>query len=206
MLVLPIPMIPRTALAMILVAVAHAAFARNPTTPTSPSGSADSTARTGTNSQQGPCGVAAPPRPGPRKTGFDAGTEQSTGLGLGAELAPLGMLDLGANQRTRINAIQRELCVKNVDFATRIAASKGELRQLYAAGTRDTAAIDRQYERLFALQRQAIEADIDAFERIKSELTTEQRAALEQYSRGPAGIAPPGAPGPRAGDRKGAGK
>lgn len=138
--------------------------------------------------------------------GFGESADQPIGLGLSIELAPLGMLALDTNQRTRINAIQRGLCVKHFDLATRIAEGKAELRQLYAAGQRDAGAIDRQYDKLFALQRQAIEADIDAFERIKSELTTEQRAALEQFPRGPAGMVSPGVPGPRAGDQDGSGK
>lgn len=150
--------------------------------------------------------MAVPPRPGARRAGFSDGPEQSIGLGLSVELAPLGMLGLDANQRTRINAIQRELCVRHFELASRIAASKAELRQLYAADQRDTAAIDRQYEKLFVLERQAIEADIDAFERIRTELTAEQRAALVQFRPGPAGIVPATDPKSRGDDARGTAK
>lgn len=191
---LPISKTPRFVLAALLFAGAQVAIAQKSTTPAT------------LGPESGPCGTATPAGPGMRSSRFGYGSENPLGLELGADLAPLGMLNLNANQRTRINAIQRGLCVTHYDLASRIAVNKAELRRLYAADQRDAPAIDRQYENLFALQRQAIEADIDAFERIMNELTAEQRAALTQFRPGPAGIVPVVDPKSRDDDANGAGK
>lgn len=202
MLIIPTPTIPRAALAVLLFAVTQSALAQNSTTPTPPVPDLDPHASASISAQQDPCGRTMSARPGAFRARFGNGPEQSIGLDLRADLVPLGMLSLNSDQRARISAIQGDLCTRHFDLANRIAMSKGELRKLYAAEQRDTPAIDRTYKELFSLQRQAIEAEIDAHERIKAVLTPEQRAALNQFPRGPAGIGPTGEPNSRTGERR----
>jgi len=114
----------------------------------------------------------------------------SDGFGMAGNLAPLGMLALSADQRAGINKIQEELCKKKLDLADQLAGNQAELRALYAADSRDAKTIDRQYEKLFALNRKAIEADVDAADRIEALLSPEQRDRLKQLSQPPGGAAP----------------
>lgn len=92
-------------------------------------------------------------------------------------------LDLNDDQRSKINKLSDEL--KHNDWATEglIMDESAKLRDLYAADKRDPAAIGKEYQKIFDLQRKKIEAMITAQNRIEEILTPEQRAKLKDLRR-----------------------
>ena len=88
-------------------------------------------------------------------------------------------LDLNDEQRSKINKLSDEL--KHNNWATKglIMDESAKLRDLYAADKRDPAAIGKEYQKIFDLQRQMIEAMITTQNRVEELLTPEQRTQLK---------------------------
>lgn len=89
-------------------------------------------------------------------------------------------LDLNDEQRSKINKLSDEL--KHNNWATKglIMDESAKLRDLYAADKRDPSAIGKEYQKIFDLQRQMIEATITTQNRIEELLTPDQRAQLKK--------------------------
>jgi Spy/CpxP family protein refolding chaperone len=96
-------------------------------------------------------------------------------------------LDLNDTQRSKITKISDELNHNNWTTKGLIMDESAKLRDLYAADKRDPSAIGKEYQKIFDLKRQMIEATITAQNRIEELLTPEQRAQLKNmhHSRGP---------------------
>ena len=185
--------ITRSLLVASLLATALVTSAQDKTKPAGPQTSTSSSAGERGQQAMSPCAMAMMGRSGPnsmyRPSGIGA-SSGSDGFGMAGNLAPLGMLALSADQRAGINKIQDESCKKKLDLADQLAGSQAELRSLYTADSRDAKAIDKQYEKLFALQRKAIEVDVDTTDRIEALLSPEQRDRLKQLRHTPRGAAP----------------
>jgi hypothetical protein len=65
-----------------------------------------------------------------------------------------------------------------------MADEYAKLQQLYAAEKPDAAAIGQTYDALHNLQRQMIQANIDANNRMQAALNEEQRHQLQRWQRG----------------------
>lgn len=93
-------------------------------------------------------------------------------------------LDLNDEQRSKINKLSDEL--KHNNWATKglIMDESAKLRDLYAADKRDPSAIGKEYQKIFDLQRQMIEATITTQNRIEELLTPDQRAQLKKMHSG----------------------
>lgn len=88
-------------------------------------------------------------------------------------------LDLSDEQRSKINKLSDELRHNNWTTKGLIMDESAKLRDLYAADKRDPSAIGKEYQKIFDLQRQMIEATITAQNRIEELLTPDQRAQLK---------------------------
>jgi Spy/CpxP family protein refolding chaperone len=99
----------------------------------------------------------------------------------------LQMLDLSPEQRSKINSIRDDLRHKNWATLGKIQDEQARLRDLFAADKRDTRAISSTYASVQALQRQALDASLDAQNRMEALLTDAQREQLKQWRRNPWG-------------------
>jgi len=176
-------------LAASLLTASLATPAQDTARPASPPANVVTASGTPTHQPASPCAMLMMgrgnmhPMHRPGGMGAPAGMD---GIGMtDSALASLGMLVLSADQRAGVNKIQDELCKKRLDLANQIAGNQAELRALYTGERRDAKAIDKQHEKLFALQRMAIEADVEAADRIEALLTTEQRNAIKKFHIGP---------------------
>lgn len=93
-------------------------------------------------------------------------------------------LDLSDQQRTQINQIQDEVRKKNWDVMGKLIDEQAHLRDLYAAEKRDPAAIGKQTVRMAELQRQLVEASVEAHNRIEALLSKEQKGRLRSFGPG----------------------
>lgn len=105
------------------------------------------------------------------------------GLAMLHGLDPIGMLELDAEQHTEIRRMHSELRREHWDTLGQLLDERETLQELYAAESRDPAAIGEAHERLFALKRPLIEAMVDAGNRIEALLSEEQRKQLQQLRR-----------------------
>lgn len=97
-------------------------------------------------------------------------------------------LDLSDEQRSKINKLSDELKHNNWTTKGLIMDESAKLRDLYAADKREPSAIGKEYQKIFDLQRQMIEATITAQNRIEELLTPDQRAQLKNMRHGGAPV------------------
>jgi Spy/CpxP family protein refolding chaperone len=103
-----------------------------------------------------------------------------SGMGMmGGGMGPMGMLDLSDEQREAMRGIQRDLAKKQRGLMVQMWDEQDKLVDLYAAETRDPAAIGKVYGKIFDLKRQMIEASIAAGNKMETVLTDEQREQLK---------------------------
>lgn len=88
-------------------------------------------------------------------------------------------LELSDEQRSRINKLSDELTHNNWVTTGSITDESAKLRDLYAADKRDPSAIGKEYQKIFDMERQMIEATVDTQNRIEELLTPEQRTQLK---------------------------
>lgn len=93
-------------------------------------------------------------------------------------------LDLSDEQRSKINKLSEDLRHNNWTTKGLIMDESAKLRDLYAADKRDPSAIGKEYQKIFDLQRQMIEATITAQNRIEELLTPDQRVQLKNMRHG----------------------
>ena len=96
----------------------------------------------------------------------------------------LNMLDLGDEQRGKINAIHDKLRKQHWEVMGKMMDEHNALRDLYDAETLDGKKIGATYDRIFKLKRQMIDTGIKAHNDAVAVLTKEQREQLKQLRRG----------------------
>lgn len=99
------------------------------------------------------------------------------------DMRMLGALALSDEQRVKVNKLADEL--KHNNWATQglINDETAKLRDLYEADQRDPAAIGKEYQKIFELERQMIETYLDTQNRIEALLTSEQIAKMKEARR-----------------------
>lgn len=115
--------------------------------------------------------------------GYGMMGRHGSGMMLEPSMRILGTLDLSDEQRAKINKLADEL--KHNNWATQglINDETAKLRDLYEADKRDTAAIGKEYQKIFELERQMIETYLDTQNRIDALLTPEQLARAKEARR-----------------------
>lgn len=105
--------------------------------------------------------------------------EHDTGMMMEPDMHLLGALALSKEQQAKINKLSDEL--KHNNWATQglINDETAKLRDLYEADQRDSKAIGNEYQKVFDLKRQMIEAYLNTQNHIEEILTPEQRAQLK---------------------------
>ncbi len=88
-------------------------------------------------------------------------------------------LDLTDEQRSKINKLSDELQHKNWERMGAIRDESAKLRDLYEADKRDPRQIGAEYQKIFDLKRQMIEAMVDTQNRIEALLTPDQMRQLK---------------------------
>ena len=92
----------------------------------------------------------------------------------------LKTLNLSKEQQSKIQNISDELRHKNWSTQGLINDESSKLRDLYDADKLDTAAIGKEYQKIFDFKRQMIEAYLDTQNRIDEILTPEQRTKMKK--------------------------
>ncbi|MGD2141056.1 MAG: Spy/CpxP family protein refolding chaperone [Burkholderiales bacterium] len=90
-------------------------------------------------------------------------------------------LDLSANQRDKIAAIQKQARKEQWDLMTQMREEQYKLQELYYSDSPDPSAINAQAGKIEQLQRKMIQANIEAQKRVAAVLTPEQRDQLQQW-------------------------
>ena len=89
------------------------------------------------------------------------------------------MLNLSADQQSKISKLSDQLNHDNWAKQGMINDESAKLRDLYEADKRDPAAIGEEYKKIFDLKRQMIEAYLATQNQIEDVLTPEQRDQLK---------------------------
>jgi Spy/CpxP family protein refolding chaperone len=97
-------------------------------------------------------------------------------------MGPMAMLDLSDAQTAQLQKIQAEFMKAQRPLMRRIWDEKKQLWNLRKAEKPDPTAIGKAYGRLADLQRQALEAHIDAENKMAAVLTKEQQAQMRHGS------------------------
>jgi Spy/CpxP family protein refolding chaperone len=95
-------------------------------------------------------------------------------------MGPMAMLDLSDAQTAQLQKIQAESMKAQRPLMRQIWDEKKQLWGLMNAEKPDPAAIGKAYGRLADLQRQALEAHIDAKNKMAAVLTKEQQAQMRR--------------------------
>ncbi len=141
--------------------------------------------------------AAAPAHPGAPAPAYPCESEMMPGHGMMDGMGGMGggmmmqsprmhmlkFLDLTDDQRAQINKLNDDLQHKNWERMGLIQDETAKLRDLYEADKRDPKAIGSQYQKIFDLQRQMIEAMVDTQNRVEDVLTPDQRAQLKDIHR-----------------------
>lgn len=136
-------------------------------------------------------GMMGPGMTGPGMMGGYYGMPHGMGMmGPGMMGPGMGMmgafyaLDLNDDQRKKLRQIQDGLRKQHWELMGKVQDEYAKLRDLYAADTRDPAAIGAQAQRIFDLRRQMLESSVEAGNRMEAVLTAEQKAQLRKDVRG----------------------
>jgi Spy/CpxP family protein refolding chaperone len=95
-------------------------------------------------------------------------------------MGPMAMLDLSDAQTAQLQKIQAEFMKAQRPLMRRIWDEKKQLWDLRNAEKPDPAAVGKAYSRLADMQRQALEAHIDAENKMAAVLTKEQQAQMRR--------------------------
>jgi len=107
------------------------------------------------------------------------------GPGMGGGMGPMAMLDLSEAQTAQLKKIQTESMKKQRALLLQMWDEQANLGDLLNADKRDPAAIGKAYGKLADVQRQALEARIDAENKAAAVLTKEQMMQMRRgYGRG----------------------
>lgn len=115
--------------------------------------------------------------------GYGMMGRHGSGMMMEPNMRMLGALALSDEQRAKVNKLADEL--KHNNWATQglINDETARLRDLYEADKRDPAAIGKEYQKIFELERQMIEAYLDTQNRIDALLSPEQLAKMKEARR-----------------------
>jgi Spy/CpxP family protein refolding chaperone len=118
--------------------------------------------------------------------GFGPGAGMMMGPGMmGGGMGPMAMLDLSDAQTAQMEKIQTESKKKQRTLMRQMWEEQDKLSDLYYAEKRDPAAIGKVYGKLADLQRQALEACIDAENKATAVFTKEQKDKMRRgFGRG----------------------
>jgi Spy/CpxP family protein refolding chaperone len=105
------------------------------------------------------------------------------GPGMMGGWGPMYGLNLDEKQREKLANIQDNLAKKRWELMGKMHDEQFKLRELYASGKRDEAAIEKSFKRMEELRRQMFDAMMEARTQMNAVLTPEQRERL--YRRGP---------------------
>jgi Spy/CpxP family protein refolding chaperone len=111
--------------------------------------------------------------------GYGMMGEQGADMMMEPNMHLLGALSLSKDQQAKINQLSDELKHNNWTTLGLINDETAKLRDLYEADKRDPAAIGKEYQKVFDLKRQMIEAYLNSQNRIEEILTPEQLAKLK---------------------------
>lgn len=111
--------------------------------------------------------------------GYGMMGEQGSDMMMEPNMHLLGALALSKEQHSKINQLSDELKHNNWTTLGLINDETAKLRDLYEADKRDPAAIGKEYQKVFDLKRQMIEAYLNTQNRIEEILTPEQLAKLK---------------------------
>lgn len=100
----------------------------------------------------------------------------------GHEPDPLDRLGLSRQQGEAIDIIAAELRDRQSNLDRRLALEQEKLRALYDAPARDRSKIDRQFDRIEQLRREKFESNANARDRIKAQLSAQQRQQLHRIA------------------------
>jgi Spy/CpxP family protein refolding chaperone len=89
-------------------------------------------------------------------------------------------LDLSDDQRAKINKLYDDLHHRNWETQGKIMDEAAKLRDLYEADKRDPKAISGEYQKVFDMKRQMIEAMVDTQNHVEELLTPAQLAKLKE--------------------------
>ncbi len=95
---------------------------------------------------------------------------------------PSGSLNLRDEQNAKIAAVQEELSKKQWDITGQMQDEQFKLQQLYSAPTRDSAAINEQFNKIRQLRQQMWTATAEAQKKMDGVLTQEQRNQIRSQS------------------------
>jgi Spy/CpxP family protein refolding chaperone len=98
-------------------------------------------------------------------------------------MGPLRMLNLTAEQRTKINAIHDSLRKEHWAIMGKMMDEQAKLRDLFEAEKPDTKKIGPVFDTIFSLRKQMILSRIDAINSVREVLTKEQLDQLKQWHR-----------------------
>ncbi len=99
-------------------------------------------------------------------------------------LQQFGMLGLTQDQRSRLNKLQYDLRRQHWNLKGKVLDEQAKLYDLYAVDRPDAKKIGAVYGAIFDIRRQMIETSIDAMNRAKDILTSDQRTRLKQMQQG----------------------
>lgn len=103
------------------------------------------------------------------------------GMG-GCGMWGLSQLNLNPDQTNKINKIHDDLAKQKWALQGKILDERSKLRDLYQAEPLDAKKITSEYDTIFNIRKQMIEAQINAMNQTRSLLTPEQQQQLKQYS------------------------
>lgn len=113
--------------------------------------------------------------------GMGPGMTGGPGFGMGPGIfASLGALNLSESQLEQVDKIHDKLREKQRRLMSQMWQEQARLDELYDADRRDPAAIGKAHERISRLQREALEARIEAENKVMDLLTKEQKDKLRR--------------------------
>ena len=124
------------------------------------------------------------------------------GYGMGPGMmgyGPLGILDLSAEQRDKINKIIDAEQKQQWGIMGKMMEEQNKLRDLYSVEEPDPEKVGAAYGQIAKLRQQMLERHIQASNQVQQVLTKEQREQLRQWNRGEWGPGPGSGPGPGPG-------
>ncbi|TXH74766.1 periplasmic heavy metal sensor, partial [Thiobacillus sp.] len=119
---------------------------------------------------------------GPGMMGGGMGYGMGPGMmaGWAGGMGPMATLDLSDTQTAQLEKIQTESMKKQRSLMRQMWEAQEKLGDLFDAENRDPAAIGKAYGKLADVQRQALEARIEAGNKAAAVLTKEQKAQMRR--------------------------
>ena len=120
--------------------------------------------------------------PGMMGGGMGPGYGMGPGMmaGWAGGMGPMAALDLSDTQTAQLEKIQTESMKKQRSLMRQMWEAQEKLGDLFDAENRDPAAIGKAYGKLADVQRQALEARIEAGNKAAAVLTKEQKAQMRR--------------------------